>query len=96
VAVRDRLHQLKELDERRAAILKSLTERELLTPELEEKGQRAAETMTTLEDVYLPFRPKRRTKGMMAKEKGLEPLAFAIWEQEPGCDPMAEAAGLCG
>jgi uncharacterized protein len=92
VAVRDRLHQLKELDERRAAILKSLTERELLTPELEEKIN-TAETMTVLEDLYLPFRPKRRTKGMMAKEKGLEPLALAIWQQDEALDPAAEAAG---
>jgi uncharacterized protein len=91
MAVRDRLHQLKELDERRAAILKSLTERELLTPELEEQIN-AAETMSVLEDLYLPFRPKRRTKGMMAKEKGLEPLALAIWQQDGSQDPAAEAA----
>ncbi len=90
VAVRDRLHQLKELDDRRAAILKSLTERELLTPELEEKINAVA-TMSVLEDLYLPFRPKRRTKGMMAKEKGLEPLALAIWQQEEAMDPMTEA-----
>jgi len=90
VAVRDRLHQLKELDERRAAIFKSLTERELLTPELEAQVIAAA-TMSELEDVYLPYRPKRRTRGMMAKEKGLEPLALAIWEQGPSLDPAAEA-----
>ena len=90
VAVRDRLHQLKELDERRAAILKSLTERELLTPELEEQIN-AAETMSLLEDRYLPYRPKRRTKGMMAKEKGLEPLALTIWQQDENLDPAAEA-----
>jgi uncharacterized protein len=91
VAIRDRLHQLKELDERRTAIIKSLTERELLTPELEEKIN-AAETMSVLEDLYLPYRPKRRTKGMMAKEKGLEPLALAVWQQAPALDPAAEAA----
>lgn len=91
VAVRDRLHQLKELDDRRAAILKSLTERELLTPELEEQIN-AAETMSVLEDLYLPFRPKRRTKGMMAKEKGLEPLALTIWQQDESLNPAAEAA----
>lgn len=90
VAVRDRLHQLKELDDRRAAILKSLTERELLTPELEEQIN-GAQTMSVLEDLYLPYKPKRRTKGMMAKEKGLEPLALAIWQQEEALDPAAEA-----
>jgi uncharacterized protein len=90
VSVRDRLHQLKELDDRRAAILKSLTERELLTPELEEQVN-SAETRSVLEDLYLPYRPKRRTKGMMAKEKGLEPLALAIWQQDEGLDPAAEA-----
>jgi len=91
VDVRDRLHQLKELDERSKAILKSLVERELLTPELEAKINAAA-TMSVLEDLYLPYRPKRRTKGMMAKEKGLEPLALAVWQQEAALDPAAEAA----
>ena len=92
LAIRDRLHQLQELDKRREAILKSLAEREILTPELEKKV-RAAETMTALEDVYLPYRPKRRTRAMMAKEKGLEPLARALFEQSPDLDPEAEAAG---
>lgn len=79
--IRDRLAQLEELDRRRAAILKSLEERELLTDELEEKIN-AAETMLVLEDIYLPFRPKRRTRATIAKEKGLEPLASLIFEQE--------------
>ncbi len=91
VAVRDRLRQLKELDERRAAILKSLDERGLLTPELEQDIQAAA-TLGALEDLYLPYRPKRRTRGMMAKEKGLEPLARLLWEQDPALDPAAAAA----
>lgn len=79
-SIRDRSHQLRELDKRREAILSSLTERELLTDELKEKIE-AAETMTVLEDIYLPFRPKRRTRATIAKEKGLEPLALQIFEQ---------------
>ena len=91
LAIRDRLHQLKELGTRRAAILKSLGERNLLTPELEEKIN-GAEGMSQMEDIYLPFRPKRRTRAMMAREKGLEPLALAILAQEPESDPAALAA----
>ena len=92
IAIRDRLTQLKELDARRAAIVKSLTERNLLTPELDQKVQGAA-TMAELEDAYLPFRPKRRTKAMIARERGLEPLAQFILAQEPTGDPLAEAQG---
>ncbi len=89
-AIRDRLAKLKELDERREAILKSLEERELLTDELRQKIL-DAETMTVLEDVYLPFRPKRRTRGIIAREKGLEPLAELIFAQDPATDPALEA-----
>ncbi len=79
-AIRDRLAQLRTLDDRREAILKSLDERGLLTDEL--KGTiTAAETMAVLEDIYLPFRPKRRTRAMIAKEKGLGPLAELLFEQ---------------
>jgi protein Tex len=79
-AIRDRLEQLRELDKRREAILKSLEERELLNEKLKAKID-AAESMTILEDIYLPFRPKRRTRATVAKEKGLEPLALRIFEQ---------------
>ncbi len=79
LAIRDRLIQLDELDKRRQTILKSLDERSLLTDELKSKVT-AAKTMVELEDLYLPFRPKRRTKAMVAKEKGLEPLAEQIFE----------------
>ena len=72
-AIRDRLDQLAELDKRRDVVLKSLDERGLLTDELKEKVDKAC-SMTELEDIYLPFRPKRRTRAMIAKEKGLEPL----------------------
>lgn len=80
MAVRDNLARLKELDDRREAIIASLTERGLLTDELAEKID-AAETMASLEDIYLPFRPKRRTRAMIAKERGLEPLADLIFAQ---------------
>ena len=90
--VRDRLTQLRELETRRQAILASLTERELLTDELR-NGVMAAETMTALEDVYLPYRPKRRTRATMAREKGLEPLALTMLEQAATLMPE-EAARL--
>ena len=89
-AIRDRMAQLAELDQRRAAIVKSLSERNLLTPELQEKIT-AAETMATLEDVYLPFRPKRRTRAMIAREKGLEKLADILIAQNPATNVSREA-----
>src|SRR4051794_38740818 len=89
--IRDRLAQLQELDERRSAIVKSLEERNLLTDELRGRID-AAETMAALEDVYLPFRPKRRTRAMVARERGLEPLAEFLLKQDPAADPGAEAA----
>lgn len=88
-AVRDRLKQLQELDARREAILSSLEERELLTDELKAAIDGAA-SMAELEDLYLPYRPKRRTRATIAKEKGLEPLAQVIFMQM-GTDPEAEA-----
>lgn len=88
-AIRDRLDQLRELDKRREAIIKSLEEQGKLTDELKKKVD-AAETMAMLEDVYLPYRPKRRTKATIAKEKGLEPLAQRIFEQGD-IDLFAEA-----
>ncbi|MDQ3291757.1 MAG: RNA-binding transcriptional accessory protein, partial [Bacteroidota bacterium] len=89
-AIRDRMEQLRELDKRREAILKSIRDQEKLTPELEEQIN-AAETMAVLEDIYLPYKPKRRTKATIAREKGLEPLAQRLFEQEK-FDVNAEAA----
>lgn len=89
-AVRDRLQQLKELDKRRDAILKSIEEQDKLTDELESKIK-SAETMSVLEDIYLPYKPKRKTKASMAREKGLEPLATCILEQS-SLDVEAEAS----
>ncbi len=79
--VRDRLIQLKDLDARREAIMKSLKEQEKLTPELEE-AVRKATTMAELEDIYLPYKPKRKTRASIAREKGLEPLAKIIISQK--------------
>ncbi len=87
--IRDRVGQLRELDKRREAIIKSLEERELLTDDLKEKLD-AAETMAVLEDIYLPFRPKRRTRATIAIERGLEPLAELIFDQGE-IDPEIEA-----
>ncbi|AFL84881.1 transcriptional accessory protein [Belliella baltica DSM 15883] len=88
-AIRDRTQQLRDLDKRREAILKSIKEQGKLTEELEKKIN-AAETMSLLEDLYLPYKPKRRTKATIAKEKGLEPLATLIFEQQ-SIDLDAEA-----
>ena len=90
-AIRDRVAQLRELDKRRAAILASLEEQGKLTDDLKAQIEAAA-TMTDLEDRYLPYRPKRRTKAMIAKERGLEPLAHRLWAQEASLDVQAEAA----
>jgi protein Tex len=90
MAIRDRLGQLRELDRRREAILNSLEEQGKLTDELREKVL-AAETMAVLEDIYLPYRPKRRTRAMIAREKGLEPLADRLLEQEDGWEPVVAA-----
>ncbi|MFA0963611.1 Tex family protein [Roseivirga sp. BDSF3-8] len=91
IAIRDRVQQLRDLDKRREAILKSLTEQEKLTPELKEQVEEA-ETLARLEDIYLPYKPKRRTKATIAREKGLEPLATLLFEQESGTNPEKEAA----
>jgi uncharacterized protein len=77
-AIRDQLARLAELDKRRQAIIASLAERELLNDELQAALQ-SARSLTGLEDIYLPYRPKRRTRSMIAREKGLEPLARAIF-----------------
>ncbi|MEJ5994054.1 Tex family protein [Pedobacter sp. Du54] len=89
-AIRDLAQQLRELDKRREAILKSLTELDKLTSELEKKINEA-ETITALEDIYLPFKPKRKTRASVAKEKGLEPLALRILAQSR-IDPEQEAS----
>ena len=83
-AIRDLLIKLKELDKRREAIIASISEQGKLTPELEKQLMEAS-SMTELEDLYLPYKPKRRTRATMAIEKGLEPLANEIQKQY-SCD----------
>ncbi len=90
--IRDRKKQLDDLDKRREAILKSLEDNGHLTGDLKEKIM-AAKTMAVLEDIYLPFRPKRKTKGSIAREKGLEPLAMALLDQN-GVDPVKLAGNF--
>lgn len=87
-----RLTYLRELEERRAAVLKSIEEQGKLTPELRAAVE-AAPTKQELEDIYLPYKPKRRTKAMIAREAGIEPLADKLFA-DPSLDPMAEAAGF--
>jgi len=89
-SIRDRLEQLQALAERREAIVKSLEERQLLTDGLK-AALDAAATLAGLEDIYQPFRPKRRTRAMIAREKGLEPLADLLWTQDPTTDPYFSA-----
>jgi uncharacterized protein len=84
-----RLGYLREMEDRRATILKSIADQGKLTPELQMAIDQAA-TKQDLEDLYLPFKPKRRTKGMIAKEAGIEPLADALWAN-PSLNPQDEA-----
>jgi len=84
-----RLGYLRELTERRAAILKSIEEQGKLTPELRAAIE-AAPTKQELEDLYLPYKPKRRTKGQIAREAGIEPLADKLFA-DPSLDPNTEA-----
>ena len=86
----ERLEYLRNLDKRRDEIRKSLTEQDVLTEELEARLQQA-KTLSELEDLYRPFRPKRRTRATVAKERGLEPLALWLMIQDPRGEPPAEA-----
>lgn len=90
ISIRDRLEQLKALDERRTAVLKSIEEQGKLTPELK-AALEAAETLARVEDLYLPYKPKKETRADKARKRGLEPLAQRILEQSD-FDVKAEAA----
>ncbi len=90
--IRKQSEKMAELDARRLAILESISGQDFLTPELEAKIKQAA-TLTELEDLYLPYKPKKKTKGTKAKDKGLEPLAKMIMAQREG-DPVAMASGF--
>ena len=88
--ISERLTYLRNLDKRRSEIINSITEQGKMTPELE-AAISAATVLVELEDIYRPFKQKRRTRASIAKEKGLEPLAQLIFEQSPKTDPYAEA-----
>ncbi|MBI1839933.1 MAG: RNA-binding transcriptional accessory protein [Verrucomicrobia bacterium] len=92
-AVRDRMLQLVELEERRAAVLKSLDERQLLSPELKSAIERA-ELLSVIEDLYAPYRPKRRTRATIAREAGLEPLADQLFQRQATMDPARESVAF--
>jgi len=85
--IEEKLTYFRELVERRATILSSIGEQGKLTDELKAKIE-ATLDKSELEDLYLPYRPKRRTKATVAREKGLEPLALQLWSQEAGADPL--------
>ena len=90
--LQERLTYLRSLEARRGEIQAAIEGQEKLTPEIEAALQRAA-TLTELEDIYRPFRPKRKTRASVAREKGLEPLAAWILSQKPG-DPEKQAAAF--
>jgi uncharacterized protein len=90
-AIEERAAYFRELEERRETILKSIAEQGKLTAELEGLVK-AALDKSTLEDLYLPFKPKRRTKATIAREKGLGPLAAYLWNQQAGGPPLIQYA----
>ncbi|MBS3812300.1 RNA-binding transcriptional accessory protein [Candidatus Bipolaricaulota bacterium] len=88
--IRDELERIEKLEDRRKTIIRSLKDLDELTEELKEQLDEAT-SVTELEDIYLPFRPKRKTRGDRAREKGLEPLANIIQEEKTGLDPVVLA-----
>src|SRR5215469_10453745 len=80
-AVEEKLAYFRELEDRRETILRTIEEQGKLTPELRARIEKALEK-NELEDLYLPYKPKRRTKATIAREKGLESLALYLWQQE--------------
>jgi uncharacterized protein len=92
--IQERLEYFRELEDRRETVLASIAEQGKLTPELKAKIEATLEK-TELEDLYLPYKPKRRTKASMARDKGLEPLALFLWEQTDPT-PLALVAARFG
>lgn len=89
--IEEKLNYFRELEDRRAVVLKTIEEQGKLTAELRERIEKALEK-NELEDLYLPYKPKRRTKATIAREKGLEPLAEFLWKQEPGEQSLVDFA----
>ena len=94
-AIEEKLQYFRELADRQATVLKSIEEQGKLTDGLRARIE-AVLDRSELEDLYLPYRPKRRTKAMIAREKGLEPLALYLWNQEPAAAGLLEYAGSFG
>ncbi len=90
-AIEEKLAYFRELEDRRETVLRTIQEQGKLTDDLRERIL-ATFDRSELEDLYLPYKPKRRTKATIAREKGLEPLAFYLWNQEPAAMPLAEFA----
>src|ERR1700677_3957974 len=91
LAIEEKLAYFRDLADRRATILASIAEQGKLTDELKARIE-ATLDKSELEDLYLPYRPKRRTKATIAREKGLEPLAIYLWEQKKGDEPLSVIA----
>jgi len=91
LAIQEKLEYHRELEERKTTVLDSIKEQGKLTPELQTKIEKTLDK-SELEDLYLPYKPKRKTKASVAREKGLEPLALYLWEQQANGTPLAEYA----
>ncbi|MBI2685820.1 MAG: RNA-binding transcriptional accessory protein [Acidobacteria bacterium] len=91
LAIQEKLEYHRELAERKVTVLDSIKEQGKLTPELQAKIEKTLDK-SELEDLYLPYKPKRRTKASVAREKGLEPLALYLWEQKPNGMILADYA----
>src|ERR1700694_1532754 len=93
-SIEEQLAYFRDLADRRETILASIAEQGKLTDDLRTRIESTLDK-NELEDLYLPYRPKRRTKATIAREKGLEPLASYLWAQQPGAGPLEKlAAGL--
>src|SRR3954447_15074033 len=90
-SIEEKLAYFRELEDRRETVLETIDAQEKLTPELRARIESVLEK-TELEDLYLPYKPKRRTKASIAREKGLEPLAQYIWDQVPGAQSLPDYA----
>ncbi|MFN0105107.1 MAG: Tex family protein [Bryobacteraceae bacterium] len=91
LSIQEKLEYHRELDERKTTVLDSIKEQGKLTPELQAKIEKTLDK-SELEDLYLPYKPKRKTKASVAREKGLEPLAMYLWEQQANGTPLPEFA----
>ena len=92
LSIQEKLEYHRELEERRSTVLDSIKEQGKLSPELQAKIEKTLDK-SELEDLYLPYKPKRKTKASVAREKGLEPLAMFLWEQQANGKPLSEFAG---